>query len=1049
MPKRHFNWKLAIVLLIGFIVLSVTAYGLRQWRRSHRAERGLYLGNKAYDEQKWEEAAKNLGRYLAVTQNNTAVLSKYAQAQLNIRPLKRNNIEQALSAYRTVLRIDEANLPAALTLVKIYLQVGLPGEAELIAARMVGKNKSPELRRVLAIALINQRKFEDASKELKNLIKEHPDYISAYDVLGRLVESRLGDFLETPQSWFDEAVKNNPSSAQAYIIRGAYYLRNGKKDKAISDLTEAEKLDLADITVRLRLAEEFVNASVLDRAEKHLIVVQTVEPANQELWQTWAKLALKSNTESTMINVAQTGLKALSAQPWDFMPIAAELYIRSGKFDLASNCVAELRQKEIEPATTEFLEGLIADRKGQQYEAVKHLYQAIQMGNKSAGIRLVLVDVLSRLGDKQSAIQQLRLLISEQPDIVSARLSLARLLTESGNWDEASEQARAVSQALPNDSDAALVYLQARIRILTENQTDKDSPLWQDVEERLTKLEKISDILPVKLLQFQVAVLRSRFDMAQQLISDMKDRYPSDVEVAMAEVELLFVQNKTEQAMLKLSQTVDKFPQSTSVIAYFATSLSNKGEHQKCEEIIKNSLNQIKQPVAKRQLGLLLAGLYNRWNEQEKRYQLLDSLVRDMPDDVVLYRELLRCQNVVKNADRAQEIISKIKTIEGENSWHWRYEQARVWFVQSTPDNFKNRYPQIVSLLKENILANPEDQASRMLLAAVYEYAGELQLAISTYLEALDRSPWDIQIIVSTVAALYKANEYDRADNILRQATSEKLFHPELERLQLQSYLRKGELSSASSVLDNLLQNDPNNTSVCLALTLLKIRQDKFDDASVLLAKLKLQDPNSLPIAAAEVEMKIRQNKSAEALLLCDKIVDKFHNTSARILRSRTNIILGQVDKAIQDLDYAISAEPNSVEAMVSRSDIYRSTGKLDKAIADIQQAMSLSADNIQVQKRAVSLFLASGDNVKIRQGRDIIDKALASNPHDIELRLYKARFLLAQNIAPAIAESQEILRGIAEERPKISNAWVLLAETAVRLKQPTKAMDIILHGLV
>jgi len=1049
-PKRHFNWKLAIVLLIGFIVLSLTAYGLRQWQRSRRVERSLYLGNKAYSEQKWEEAARSLGRYLAVTQNDVTVLFKYAQAQLSIRPLRQNNLEQAIGAYRTILRIDETNSQAALTLTGIYLQIGLPGEAELIAARAIEKNPSPQMRRVLAVALISQRKFDQASKELRNIVKEHPDYVWTYDVLGRLAENRPDDFLETSQSWFDEAVKNNPSDAEAYIIRGAYYLRNGAKARALSDLTEAEKLDLSDFTVRLRLAEEFINANVLDKAEKHLAVVQTAEPTNQTLWDIWAGLALRSNSGQTMTRVAKAGLEALSAQPWDFMPIAAELYIRGGELDLADNCIAELRRKEIAPSVTEFLEGLIAGRKGRHYEAVKHLYQAIQMGDKSAPIRLELADVLSRLGDKQSAIQQLRLLISEQPGFAAARLSLAKLLTESGNWDEASEQARAVTQALPDDSGAALIYVQARIQILAENRTSKDSPLWQEIEEHLAKLEKTSDnVFPIKLMQFQVSVLRSRFDMARQLLDDMKKRSPSNAEVAMAQIELLFAQDKTEQAMLKLSQTAGEFPESVNAITYFAALLTGKDERQKCEEIIKNSLKQIKKPVARRQLGLLLADLYNRWNEQEKRYQLLDSLVRDMPDDVILYCELLRCEEVIKNAGHAQELIDKVKTIEGENGWHWRYEQARVWFIQSTGGDFKNKYPQIVSLLKENLLANPEDQSSRMLLATVYERAGESQLAISTYLEALDRSPRDIRIIVSAVAALYKADEYDRADKILHQATNERLFHPELERLQLQSFLRRGELSSASSILENLLHDDPNNQSICLALALLKIRQNRFVDANALLIKLKSQNPDSLPIAAAQVELNIRQNKSAEALLICDEMVDKLHNTSAYILRARANAFLGQPDKAINDLDYAVSAEPNSVEALVARSDIYGLIGKLDKATADIQRAMSLSVGNTQIEKRVVPLFLASGDAEKVRQGKDILDKALASNPRDIELRLYKARFLLAEGTAPAISQSQEILQKTIEEKPRITDAWTLLADIAIRLKQPTKAIDIVMRGLV
>ncbi len=98
MPRRYFNWKLAFVLLIGLIVLGVTAYGLRQWRRNTRSQQGLILGNKAYGEHRYEEAASQLGRYLAIERNDVPILLKYAHAQLNIRPLKNENIMQAVAA---------------------------------------------------------------------------------------------------------------------------------------------------------------------------------------------------------------------------------------------------------------------------------------------------------------------------------------------------------------------------------------------------------------------------------------------------------------------------------------------------------------------------------------------------------------------------------------------------------------------------------------------------------------------------------------------------------------------------------------------------------------------------------------------------------------------------------------------------------------------------------------------------------------------------------------------------------------------------------------
>jgi len=1047
MPRRYFNWKLAVVLLIGLAVLGVTAFGLRKWQRSRRADRGLILGNKAYNEHKWEEAAGYLGSYLVVAQDDVPTLLKYADAHLNIRPLKRNNVQQAISAYRTVLRIEKNHLEATTQLVEMYLEMGMPGEAELITIRALESNQSPELQRMLAISLINQRKFEEAETILKSVINEHPEQILAYEALGHLVEQRPEEFLQTPQSWFNEAVKNNPSSALAHIIRASFYLRSNDNTKALTDMEEAEKLELLDPAVRLRLAGEFLNANVLDKAETHLAAVQNAEPTNQALWQTWAQLALKSNSKAMMLKVAETGLKELSAQSWDFMPTAAELYIRCDEFDRASDCISKLRQKDIVPPTTAFLEGLVADKKGHSYEAVKCWYRAIQLGDKLGRTRLALAVTLSRLDDKQSAIKQLYTLVSEQPNLFIGHMNLAKLLTEIGNWAEAVEQARMAKQISPGSLDAALLYIQAQIQLLAENQTNKKSIMWQDIAKQLTILENATDdIFEVKFLQFQLAVQQDNFADAEALITELKESHPSEPKVAMAEVRLLATQEKEDEAVLRLNNLVRQFPQDIEFAEYLAFLLTRRDGQEKCEATIKDALARIEEPVAQRKLCLLLADLYDRWEQQENVYELLNSLAQKLPNDIPIKRRLLRCEQVIKSPAKAQQLVDNIKSLEGEEGWQWRYEQAKLWFAQ---DNFKNRYPQIISLLKENLLINSDDLPSRMLLATAYEKAGQLQLAISTYQEALNRSPRDIRTIVSTISSLYRANEYDRADKILQRAANEKLFHPELTRLELQSYLRRGEFSSASDILENLLANDPNNRSICLSLALLKMRQNHFDEADELLSKLNTQEPNSLPVTVAQIELKVRQDKPAEALLLCNEIVNKSNDASAYILRAKTYTMLGQPDKAQKDYERAAITEPNNARVWAAQSDFYRSIGRPDMAIISIQKAMSVAPETIAIQKQAIPLFLASSDRVTVRQGKDILDKALTTNPDDVELRLYKARLLLAEGTAPAIEKATSILQKITEDQPKLTDAWVLLAEIAFRQNRLTKAMDIALRGLV
>ncbi len=1062
MAKRYFNWKLAIVLLISVVVLGITAYGLRQWQRGHRAEQGLEAGIEAYEQQKWEEAANNLGRYLGINQNDVPILLKYADAQLNRRPVRSDNIQQAIAAYRAVLRADGRNSEATMRLAEIYLGIGSPGEAELIARRQLEGDsvsqeervvetqtkKDPGLRRMLALALASQRRFDEAATELKAIIKEHPqNNILAYETLGQLTEQRPQDFIEPSVYWFDQAVKENPSSALAYLIRAGFHLRSKDRPKALADLEQAQKQDLSDPIVRLRLANEFIKANVLDKAEDHLEAVQQAAPTEQMLWQIWAELAQKSQSQEMMLKTAENGLKELASQPWDFMPLAAELFIRCGQLDRAADCISRLEEKDIVPAVVVFLEGLIADRKGHTYEAIRCWNNAIGLGGKSPQIRLALASAYSRLGDTQSALRQLRTLVSDRPDFFNGRLALAKLLAQTGYWAEATEYAVAALQLSPENVEAALVQLQARMQLLAVRSTDENTQVWQDVEKQLAALEKATDGADeVKLLQFQLAMQQRNFSNANALLTQLKKSRLLKVRIAIAEADLLVAEEKEKQAISLLEQVIEEFPLAVEPIKYLAILSARQGDHERCQVVLKDALERIEQPIAQRELGLLLAQVYTQEADLENAYRILDAISLKLPNDIPVKCRLLACEQVIENPERAQKLVDDIKSLEGEDSWRWRYEQARVWF---TMEDFKKHYPRIIPLLQKNLLANPDDQSSRILLATSYERAGELQLAISTYRDALSRSPDDLRVIIPTVAALYRAQEYDQAEQILNRASQEQLYHPELQKLQLQSHLRRGQLSLASDILENLIGSDPNNQAACLSLALLKMRQDKFTEAAVLLDKLKAQDPNSLPATSAQIQLNIRQNKPQEALILCDEIVKNLDNASAYILRARTLASLSQIDKATKDFEHATTIEPDNVEVWVARSDFYHSMGRPVEAIADIQQALSLAHDDTRVQSRAISLLLASDDFDNIQQGRVILEKSLESSPDNIELRLLKARLMLAEATAPAVESAKQILQKITEDQPKVVEAWALLGQISLIQGQSGRAIDTALRGLV
>ncbi len=1046
MTKRYFNWVLAIVLLIAAVVLVVTAFGLRKWQRKRMMYVAREIGLKAYENCVWEDAAKNLGRYLSIDSADVQILLKYAESQLSIRPIKRDNVQQAIAAYRSILRLDKNNSMAIEKLVGLYLQMNIAAEAELVAERYLQTNKNPTVRRMLAIALARQRRFKQAADQLQSIIQEHPEQVPAYEILGQLAESNPADFPVSDEKWFNEAVERNPFSSQALIVRGGFYLRNHENVKALADLEKAEQLDLSNSQVRLRLAAEFVNASMFDRARTHLAKVEAQDPGNMLLWEIWAVLAMKTMSKEEMLSVAKNGLRGLVSNPWDFMPVAAELFIRGGDVENARSCLDKLKQKDIAPATVAFLEGLLAEAEKRDYKAIIFWRKAKQLGDRSEKTQMSLAGALSRAGDNQSAILELNDLVGQQPHLLRPHLELARLFSQTGSWSNAAEHARLAMQIAPKNPESVLHYIRAQMGLIESNRAEGNTQIWQDLENCLVDLKNLTgDPFEVELLKFRLAMQRGRLDYAEQLLTDLKTGKEGRIEVATAEVELLKAQGRISEAISKLYTLVEQFPQAVLPVEYLANLLAVHRGRGDCEKVLRDVLQRIEDPGARRELSLLLADFYDQWQESDKSYQLLAALSIELLYDIPVKRRLLTHKQVIENNSKAGQLVDEIKAVEGENGWQWRYEQAKIWLRGV---DFKERYPQIVVLLKENTVVNSDDQTSRMLLAAAYERGGELQLAIATYREALNRSTEDVGIIVAAVAAMYKAGEYEQADEILNRAERQGLTHPELPKLRLQSYLRRGKLNLAESILEDLMNKDPNNESIQLPLALVQMQQNKYDRAYELLNKLKDKQPGSLSVMSALVELNVRQKKNQEALALCDEVVNRCGDASAYILRGRTYVMLGQNELAKQDFDRAVHIEPNNVQAWVVKSDFNRSMGQSEESLADMQKALELEPGNVGIRKRVIGFLLSCDEPSKKRKGIELLDETLSANLQDTELRLCQVRLLLDDGNTPAVEQAQRILQKITDEEPKVADAWVLLAQIYLRKAQFDKVADTVLRGL-
>jgi len=1033
MAGRYFNWKLAIVLLIGVIALGITAFGLRQWQRSTRAEEGLRLGNEAFETQNWEEAAKQFGRYVGVKRDDVEALTKYAQAHLKIRPIRQTNVRHAIGAYRTILREDPNNAETVVQLADLYLRVtDMAGEAELITSRYLETARDTQVQLALASSLAAQRRFAEAAEQFRAVIGEDPNLVEAYEMLGLLTEQQPEEFGGAAEQWYDQAIHNNPSSALAYVARADHHLRRGDKPEALEDLMDARNLGPKDATVNIRLAVSLWNAGHRDKAEEQLKKAEILDPANSGLWLAWAQTALASGSQEKMVGVAHTGLEKLSAQPWDFMPTAAELFVRGGDIDRAKECIGKLRNKDVSPGTVAFLEGLIAELAGDNTEAAKLWNRALELGNDSPAVRLGLSSVSARMRDIPAAIRQLKVLIGAQPAYVPARLALARIMAQTGHWNGVLEHSRAALKQAPDNIEATQLEIQAMIRLQASENT-ANTGTWNDVEQKLANLaQHAEDSIEVKLLSLEMAMLRTDLSEASDVVDMLKKSHPADARTAIAEAQVLLAQEKRSEAILVLDAALDKFPQAVELPIFLATLLEHEDTRQECEQMLTDSMEHIEDPLARRDMGIILAEYLRLWDKTDNSFELLKDISNTLPNDISVRRRLLRCQKVIKNPAEAQEIVDQIRSIEGSDGWQWRYEQAKLWFMS-------DRSP----------TPNPDDQNSRLLLAAAYDKNEQRQAAIATYREALERSPDDVRIIAAIVLDLYRETEWAEADEILDKAFQRKLDHSTLARLQLAGYLRRGQLDSASDVLQDFVSSDPNDISAGLALALLDMRLTKYSEAAQRLTDLRAKDPNSIELIVTQIQLHVYQGRGEDALALCNEVIRDQNDASAYTLRGQTHTSLGHIAEAEHDFVTATRMEPQNSQTWEAKSKFHVAADQPDKAISAVQQALSLAPEDTDVQLLAISLLLASGTQERFEEAHILLQKALDNDPNNNNFRLLQARSLLLEGTDSAEDKAKRVLRSIADAQPGSATAWALLGQIELDHERPGAAMDIALQGLV
>jgi len=522
--------------------LVVGLHGFWKGHRERKAALGLEQALEAYGAKNWRGAASGLGTYLSRYEGENHIWLKYAVAQHHLwrqsvqaRRRVRSHRDQAILAYRRVLRKDPAHAEAAIVVSTLYLKSGSPEEAEMVLSQFLAvapDNVEALMQRSLALEHLDR--WGDAAADLRTVIAKTPTHVPAHVQLAFLVREREevhGD----PYGILRTAVERSPSSRDAHeAIRdhlehwfpAGWDAKGGIQGEPDPGAEQAWKQDPANASLAVTVARIRMARGNFEEAWQVLKGLQpderSVADARIDL------LLLQGKTEAARIEAIDLADKA-----------AEKAFGTDPQNALLAVYVAGLKK-----GRREFREAhAILDRLDQETEVVKRARIDLLMAEGKASIALALCDdlvntrkdvtshllratVRQALRQFDDAREDHEAVTQFEPENPEAWLSLSRFCSDRG---ETGDAVKAVERALAiNGTRPSTVLFAVRLY-----ERSRDPEVRSKGEELL---ERALEVNPqdVGLLAFRAQHLinrksRAALDQAQEILEDITRRSPNYV----------------------------------------------------------------------------------------------------------------------------------------------------------------------------------------------------------------------------------------------------------------------------------------------------------------------------------------------------------------------------------------------------------------------------------------------------------------------------------------------------------------------------------------
>ena len=296
----------------------------------------------------------------------------------------------------------------------------------------------------------------------------------------------------------------------------------------------------------------------------------------------------------------------------------------------------------------------------------------------------------------------------------------------------------------------------------------------------------------------------------------------------------------------------------------------------------------------------------------------------------------------------------------------WVPAAVLLFALMQTPDYFTEglksldggNYAAAVEQLSKAVAAAPKDYAAQFNLALAYSLLGKDAEAIAGYRTVLDLKPGLYQAELNLGIVLIRAKQAREAIPLLEAALQQK--PKELQpNLQLaEALLAAGDLAKAEQSYKAAVEIDPSLKDVLLKVAVAYERAGQASKAIDIFA----QFPENVAVRERIGELLIEAGKPAEAAPHLEFAVGKSPTPANRAALATAYLRSNQAEKAAEQLQQAVDAEPRNFELRMRYGRVVRDLKKYPAAGAEFLHATELKPDSVEAWNELASMLVLTED---------------------------------------------------------------------------------------